>query len=153
MLSPMPVSRLEDQERSRAPQRPRILFELMAIGLGGSIGACLRLAVVIGFEHAGWGSAIAATFATNLLGSFLLGALLSALAIRAPHPLLHPFLAVGVLGSFTTFSSFALQSVLLARTDIAGAAPVYVAGSLGLGLVAFLGGGRLLQRQSAEARG
>jgi len=153
MLRPMPASRLEDYAQEPAPQRPRILFELIAVGLGGSIGACLRLAVVLGFERAGWGSAVAATFATNLLGSFLLGALLSALASRAPHPLLHPFLAVGVLGSFTTFSAFALQSVLLARADVDGAAFAYVAGSLGLGLIAFLGGTRLAQRADAGVGG
>jgi fluoride exporter len=66
--------------------------------------------------HAAPGSFPWPTFWTNLSGSFALGLLLGVVLQRFPaRRYLHPFLAVGLLGAYTTYSTFAVETVLLAR--------------------------------------
>ncbi|MBW4721725.1 CrcB family protein [Saccharothrix sp. SC076] len=73
------------------------------VALGGGIGGLGRYAL------SGFG--LAGTVAVNLLGSALIGVLV----VLAPrlHPLARPFLGIGVLGGFTTFSAYALDAVRL----------------------------------------
>jgi fluoride exporter len=108
--------------------------------LGGVLGALARsgTAELLPSSPAGWPWA---TLLVNLTGCLLLGALLAVLAGRSPEPAwARPFLAVGVLGGFTTYSAFAVEVV--ERAD-AGAWPVaagYVAASVLGGVLAVAAG-------------
>jgi len=91
---------------------------LLWIGLGGFLGANARYllgrAIV---ERAGagfpWG-----TLAVNLTGAFLIGVIAEWLLLRQDSPdAWRLFLVVGVLGGYTTFSSYAFEIVALLRDD------------------------------------
>jgi CrcB protein len=111
--------------------------------LGGGIGSALRHAVnllcarLFGLNFP-WG-----TFAVNLIGSFAIGWLAAYFAFRAGAGFTQParlFLITGVLGGFTTFSSFSLDFAMLFERGASVPAIFYVLGSVGISLVAiFLG--------------
>jgi CrcB protein len=119
--------------------------ELLAIAAGGAIGASLRYAVALGIEAADQ-STYWATTSANLIGAFLLGLLLSHIDSRAAHPLLRPFLVIGVFGSFTTFSALAFDNRLLASQDGELLGALHMASSIASGLVAFAAGAMLAWR-------
>ncbi|MCS5696973.1 fluoride efflux transporter CrcB [Desulfofundulus thermocisternus] len=104
------------------------------VGLGGVLGAMARYHVCrwTGGRWPGypWG-----TLTVNVLGSFLLGLLLTVSFFRGQA---HLYLAVGTgfLGSFTTFSTLAYDFMQLIKANRASAALLYVAASLMLGLTA-----------------
>lgn len=77
------------------------------------------------------------TFAENVVGSFLLGVVLISL-LRAPSlgTRWRPFLATGVLGSFTTFSNVSVQFVQMAAQGATLTAVLYLSLSIALGLSA-----------------
>jgi fluoride exporter len=91
------------------------------------------------------------TLTENVAGAFLLGVVLTAL-LRSPvlAARWRPFLATGVLGSFTTFSTLSLQVVELVRDGGVGLAAGYVGASIGAGLfaaaVGVVLGARLMDR-------
>ena len=110
--------------------------EMAAIACGGALGACLRFSVSLAVGatelHAAFGAGIA-----NILGSFLLGLWVGHLESGRSHPLLRPFLTIGVFGSFTTFSALALDNRALAAEDGGALAVAHLVGTLVLGLIAF----------------
>lgn len=110
--------------------------ELLAIAAGGAIGACLRFAVSLLASSAQWHGALGTALA-NVLGSFLLGLLAGHVESEAAHPLLRPFLTVGVFGSFTTFSALAADNRALAFESGEASALLQLAATLALGLAAF----------------
>ena len=80
------------------------------------------------------------TLCVNLLGCFLIGVIAHWLSNQPNSQTLSLFLITGILGGFTTFSAFGLETVLLIRNGSLGLALLYVFGSVGLGLAAvFLG--------------
>ena len=115
----------------------------LAAALGGALGALARWGVAraLPSSPAGWPWS---TLLVNLTGCLLLGLLLAALFARHPdHPWLRPFLGTGVLGGYTTFSTFAVDVVRLAD---AGAWPVavgYLLVSVAGGVLAAAAGVRL----------
>jgi CrcB protein len=115
---------------------PPFLAEMAAIALGGAIGACLRFAVALGIGATHLHGALAASI-VNIAGSFLLGLVVGHLESGRAHPLLRPFLTVGVFGSFTTFSAVALDNRMLASEAGEGIAIAHLAASVVLGLAAF----------------
>ena len=77
----------------------------------------------------------------NVVGSFLMGVLGGWFLLRGGSGAAWKlFLATGVLGGFTTFSTFSLEAALLYERGQLGGAALYIAGSVGLGIVALLGG-------------
>lgn len=81
---------------------------LGVIAAGGVIGAEARygLGLVIPSGELPWGTLIA-----NAAGCLLIGALMAVLLeLTAPHRLVRPFLGIGVLGGFTTFSAYAAET-------------------------------------------
>jgi CrcB protein len=86
----------------------------IAIGAGGAIGSVLRYGLTSAFART-MGSAFPyGTVVVNIIGSFVIGVLYVLLMERAGvSPELRAFLIVGVLGGFTTFSSFSLETVTL----------------------------------------
>ena len=73
----------------------------------------------------------------NLVGAFLLGTVVARGASPSAHPLLRPFLVVGVFGSFTTFSALAFDNRLLAAHNGEAVALLHLVGSIAIGIVAF----------------
>ena len=73
----------------------------------------------------------------NPIGAFLLGVIVARIASPSAHPLLRPFLVVGVLGSFTTFSALAFDNRQLATQQGELLAAVHLVGSIATGIVAF----------------
>ena len=116
------------------------------VGVGGGIGAMARHA----FNHVIHGWAMAATFPygiffINILGSAIIG-LLGGLLATARLDLsveARTFLVVGVLGGFTTFSSFSLDTLTLLRSGHSGLAIWNVVGQVGLSLLAVTVGFRV----------
>ena len=108
--------------------------------LGGALGALARWGVGTALPHSpgGWPWA---TLLVNLTGCLLLGALAAALTARPPEPAwARPFLAVGVLGGYTTYSAFAVETVGLAEAGEPLLAAGYVLASVVGGVLAVAGG-------------
>lgn len=131
---------------------PPIGIEMAVIALGGAIGSGLRFSISLLIAAAGLPGVLAAG-SVNVVGSFLLGLVLGHLESESPHRLLRPFLAVGVLGSFTTFSALALDNRTLAAEAGEAVAAGYVAASLLLGLCAFAIGQSIRPSAAASAEG
>jgi CrcB protein len=79
------------------------------------------------------------TLIVNIIGSFLMGVLVVGLA-HFGGTRFAPFLAIGVLGGFTTFSSFSLDAVTLIERGAVGQAALYVAASVVLSLAGLFAG-------------
>lgn len=118
---------------------------LLLVMLGGAIGAGLRHLVGMatlarfgpGFP---WG-----TLAVNLTGGLLIGLLAGWFARSGGSEAMRLLLAVGVLGGFTTFSAFSLETWLMIERGQIGTALLYVGLSV-VGSVALLVGGLRLMR-------
>lgn len=106
------------------------------VGLGGFIGAVARYAVGAGLGAAPADRFPWATFAVNCLGCLLIGLLAGASAkASVPEPA-RLFLVTGLLGGFTTFSAFGLESLTLLRRGETILALLYILGSVLVGIAA-----------------
>jgi CrcB protein len=110
------------------------LVAALAVGAGGAAGALARYAVGLGIERR-----VLDTLAVNVLGSFALGVVL-AVGLGDTATLAA---GVGFCGAFTTFSSFAVESVRLAEDEGVSIAAVYAAGTLVVALLAVVLGGEV----------
>jgi CrcB protein len=121
----------------RAGRDPVVLG---AIALGGALGAPARYGVAE-LVHVSPDAFPWATFWTNISGSFALGLILTLLLERfPPSRLVRPFVVTGFLGAYTTYSTFAVEGVLLAKGGHTGLALAYTAASMMGGfLVAWAG--------------
>jgi len=122
--------------RPGTPSRRGDSRVLAAIALGAALGAPARYGVAQ-VVHVAKDSFPWATFWTNISGSFALGLLLVLILERfPPSRYLRPFVATGFLGAYTTYSTFAVDTVVLTKDGHAGIALAYAAASLVVGLVA-----------------
>ena len=113
---------------------------LAAIAAGGALGAPARYAVSR-IVHVAPNTFPWATFWTNVSGSFLLGLLVTVIVERVrPTKYLRPFAAVGFLGAYTTFSTFAVETDVLVKDGHTGIAVVYVVASIVAGVAAATAG-------------
>jgi fluoride exporter len=92
-------------------------WQLVSVGLGGAIGAIGRYVLLQWLGGVGDGVLPWGTFAANVLGSLLLGAVVGVVERGAFSEQLRLFLAVGLLGGFTTFSFFSYENLQLLRDD------------------------------------
>jgi CrcB protein len=104
---------------------------ILSIALGGAIGSVLRHLAVTAVG-APWGTAL-----VNVAGSFAIGVLYVLLASRTS---LSPLLMTGILGGFTTFSAFSLDTLKLWETGQMTQAALYAVGSVLLSLAAVAAG-------------
>ena len=112
----------------------------LLVGLGGAIGSMARYGsgVLVGRL---WPSQFPlATMLVNISGSFLMGLLVGVLARTMPawQGEARLFLAIGVLGGFTTLSSFSLDTVVLLQRGEVGQAALYVLGSVAVSIAALV---------------
>lgn len=118
------------------------MFNLIFIGLGGAIGAVLRY-VVSGLDYKfSNGVFPVSTLVINLAGSFIIGFLWGLFEVFVVSPTMRMFIFIGVLGGFTTFSTFALENFNLIRDGEMSIAitNIVLSNLLGIGLV-FIGYG------------
>ncbi len=114
---------------------------VLLVGIGGLFGAIARYAVDTWVSDATRTSFPLGTLLVNASGSFALGLLFALTAERGPLPEeLRLPLGVGFLGAYTTFSTFALESLRLAHSGSWTMAVMNVVGSVLLGLVAVVAG-------------
>jgi fluoride exporter len=124
---------------------------LAAIGVGGFLGAVVRYQLGLWWP-AGTGFPWT-TFAINVSGSFALGLLVTLMLERwRPHPLLRPLIAIGFLGAYTTFSTFAVDADLLIDRGKAGTAALNIFLSLVVAIVGIVGGITTARRLRRPAR-
>ena len=114
---------------------------LFAVAMGGAVGSLLRyfVAAAIGGPASDgfpWG-----IFAVNVTGGFAMGIITELTALKLNlSPELRAFVTIGILGGYTTFSTFSLDSALLIqRGDYTGAA-IYIVGSTVLSILALFTG-------------
>jgi CrcB protein len=140
---------LADPEQRGELRAPHGGAVLAAIALGGILGAEARYGLGLAWPHpvSGWPWS---TFVINFSGCLLIGVLMILITERfTPHPLLRPLLGVGVLGGYTTFSTFTVDIVTLAvhghpflgvaylvATPIAALAAVWIGAALTRRIVA-----------------
>jgi fluoride exporter len=119
---------------------------IAAVAAGGAIGSVARYMVGVGagklFGIAfPWGTLI-----INVVGAFLLGALVEAFALRWDvSQVWRVFLTVGICGGFTTFSTFTLDAYLLMYKGELWAGAAYMAGSVALSIAGLFAGIQLLR--------
>jgi len=119
---------------------------LLAVAAGGALGAVGRYLVVSAVGHIFGTGFPLGTIVVNVVGSFVLGALIEAMALVWSPPLeLRAMIVVGVLGAFTTFSTFSMDVVLLYERGALGPAALYIGVSVILSIGAFFLGLSLLR--------
>jgi CrcB protein len=126
---------------------------LLAILAGGGIGSVLRYIVTVGVTQRfgpgfPWG-----TFLINVTGSLVIGVVFELSQTRAigMSPALRLFLMTGILGGYTTFSTFSLDLLLLFSERAAAAAMLYAGASVVLGLAAAFAGVVLVRALAMHA--
>lgn len=117
-----------------------MIWTLSQVAIGGALGSVLRYLTIAAV------GAPLATLAINVAGSFVMGVLFILLSSRTQ---LSPLLMTGVLGGFTTFSAFSLDTLKLWQTGQISTALGYVAGSVGLSLLAVAFGATITERLAA----
>ena len=130
------------------------MTRFLLVAAGGAIGSMARygLGVLAGraAPNAGWP---VGTLTANVIGGLLMGLLVGWLAFRggAQQEAVRLFAAVGVLGGFTTFSSYSLEAVQMIERRQVGLAGAYVAGSVVLAIAAVFVGLMIARRLGAPA--
>jgi fluoride exporter len=113
------------------------MYRFLLICLGGAIGTGARYLIAIGVPRLLGTSFPYATLAVNVLGSFLLGAIMHVgLTTNLMTPGLRLVLATGVMGGFTTYSTFNYETMEYLREGAFGLAGLNVAATLVLCLLA-----------------
>ncbi|HEY3835607.1 MAG TPA: CrcB family protein [Bryobacteraceae bacterium] len=111
------------------------MMRYLCVMAGGALGSLLRYVAGLAIMSRWGGSFPMGTFVINVTGSFAIG-VLSTLLAGAVNPLWRPLLIVGVLGGYTTFSSFEWEAFANTRGGAGGLALLYVLGSVLFGYIA-----------------
>ena len=125
------------------------MTRFLLVAAGGAIGSVARYGLGLAAgrlaPNVGWPLG---TFAANVLGGLLMGVLVGWLAFRggAQQEAVRLFAAVGVLGGFTTFSSYSLEAVQMIERRQIGLACAYVVGSVVLAILALFVGLMIARR-------
>lgn len=117
---------------------------LLAVGVGGAVGACCRYGLAVALPSP------VSTLVTNVAGCLFIGVLMAVITESgSPHRLLRPFVGVGVLGGFTTYSTYILD---LYRTPSVLPVVLYGVGTIVAALAA-VAVGLVLTRAFLRPRG
>jgi CrcB protein len=116
----------------------------MAVAIGGAVGALSRYVADRLIEMREFGVFPWSTFTINASGCFLVGIVIAALVDRHHAPVwLRVGLVMGVLGGYTTFSTFAQENLDLFEEGRVVTATIYAMGSVAAGTLAVLVGSRI----------
>ena len=114
---------------------------IIAVAIGGAFGAVGRLLINNGISHFFGHGFPLGTIVINILGSFCLGGLLQLFSYTyVVSPEIRAFFGIGILGAFTTFSTFSLDFVTLWERDEILLAWLYFLVSVSFVIVGFLAG-------------
>jgi CrcB protein len=118
------------------------MLNLLLVAAGGAFGAICRYVLGVRLFKAFGDGLPSGTFAANLIGGVLMGVLVGVLALRggADQEKWRLLLGVGVLGGFTTFSSFSLETALMIERRTYGVAAAYSLASVILSVLALFAG-------------
>jgi CrcB protein len=146
----MPAAVAEAERRPAAAAESRGLdvarMQVLSILAGGAAGALARGGVAEALPHHG-GSWPWATFIVNLAGAYILAWSTTRLAERvAPTRYWRLLLGTGFCGALTTFSTFQLETIRVARDGYPEVAVAYAATSLILGMACAIGGTVIARR-------
>lgn len=124
------------------------MMNFLLVAAGGALGAGMRhlaSGAIVRRMGAEWSYA---TFSINIVGSLLIGFLAGWLAFRGADgsSQLRLLIGTGVLGGFTTFSAYSLETALLIERGRLGSAALYALGSVAVGL-AFVFAGLFIARR------
>ena len=109
----------------------------LLVGIGGALGSMARHGVNHVIHTRALGTFLGGIFVINVLGSVIVGVVAGAIASArwTPSADTRVFVVVGLLGGFTTFSSFSLDTLTLIRAGSFGHAAWNVIGQVGLSLL------------------
>jgi CrcB protein len=116
---------------------------VLYVALGGALGSACRYGLMQAITRLGGLTLFPyGTFAVNVLGSFIMGVWIASMANLLPEKAkdLHLLLAVGVLGGFTTFSTFSLDVYSLLQSGVYGQAMLYIVASVVVSVLALAAG-------------
>jgi fluoride exporter len=147
IISDMPTPPWQQRPAEEKPARrqlsraghPAMRRTVTLVAAGGVIGALARYGLGLAFPVAP-GAFPWTTFAINVSGCLLIGLLIS---LVGTHPALRPLLGTGVLGGYTTFSTYIVDAHRLLRLDETGLALLYLGGTVVSALLATYAGHRL----------
>lgn len=119
------------------------MIQFLLVFVGGGIGAATRHLINIGVARVAGTSFPWSTAIINVTGSFIMGLMVAWFAFKtgaswSQHVRL--FATTGILGGYTTFSTFSLDAALLWERGATGQAAAYVLGSVVLALVGIFAG-------------
>jgi len=113
---------------------------LAAVAAGGAVGSLLRYFVAGAIQQPTMQFPLG-ILVVNVTGGLLMGIIVELSALRLHlSPELRAFLTVGILGGYTTFSTFSLDSALLIQRGQYASAAAYIGGSVVLSIVALFSG-------------
>ncbi|WP_238013565.1 fluoride efflux transporter CrcB [Dactylosporangium sp. AC04546] len=138
MTVPVSPAVVLEQPDAAAVVPVRTWAVVLFVMLGGAAGSLARFAVALLLPHSAVAGFPWATLAVNGAGCFLIGVVM--VLVAGAHPLWRPLLGTGFLGGFTTFSTYAVDTVLLVERGSYGTAAAYVFGTLALAMAAAIGG-------------
>ena len=112
-----------------------------AVAAGGAIGSAARYMLNGFIQSAAWGGFPFGIFIVNISGGLIMGVLTELMALKWNVSLeLRAFLTTGILGGYTTFSTFSLDSAMLIERHAYGQATIYIVGSALLSIFALFAG-------------
>ena len=124
-----------------------MLVRYILVLFGGAVGSLTRYVVGTAIMTRLGARFPVGTLVVNVTGSFLIGLLMTLLAERQPHPYWRFLLVVGFLGGYTTFSSFAWETLALVKDGGRWLGALNVAGSVLLGYLAVWLGAMLASKR------
>jgi CrcB protein len=114
---------------------------LSMVALGGALGSLARYLVAGAVQPAWWPGFPFGIFVVNITGGLAMGLVTALAALKLNlAPEMRAFLTTGVLGGYTTFSTFSLDSAMLMQRGAYAQAGAYVIGSVVLSILALFAG-------------
>jgi CrcB protein len=123
------------------------ISEVLAVAAGGVIGAVARYLVYVAVGHLLGTGFPYGTLIVNVVGSFVMGALVETMAlVWSTSTAMRLFLTTGILGAFTTFSSFSLDFAILYERRAFALCALYTIASFALSVGAVFAGLQVMRR-------
>ena len=110
--------------------------QLLLVGIGGFIGSVVRYLISTSLIKIHSTSFPWSTFIINIIGCFIIGLLFNSETLTNSKYYMNEFIIVGVLGGFTTFSAFGIETYNLFKNNLGHIAILYASCSILFGLIA-----------------